>query len=85
MIWKGRKSVHHHHVQPWPCVRLIHKRTHLKLVNLNYLSYSSLALENEDEGKMSTVKVSGKPWVSCGCDLSDSSTMEISAQLDLLT
>lgn len=69
----------------WPSVRLIHKRTHLKLVYLNYLSYSSLALENEDKGKMSTVKVSDKPWVSCDCDLTDSSTMEISAQLDLLT
>lgn len=34
---------------------------------------------------MSTVKVSDKPWISCDCDLSDCSTMEISAQLDLLT
>lgn len=69
MISKGRKSVHH--VQPWPCDRLIYKRTNLKLVYLNYLSYSSLASENEDEGKMSTVKVSDKPRVSCDCDLSD--------------
>lgn len=59
--------------------------THLKLVYLNYLSYSSLSLENKDEGKTSTVNVSDQPQVSCDRDLSDSSTVEISAQLDLLT
>lgn len=31
------------------------------------------------------VKVSDKSWVSCDCDLSDSSAMEISTQPDLLT
>lgn len=60
-------------------------RTHLKLVYLNYLSHSSLGLENKDEGKMSTGSVSDEPWVSCDRDLSDSSTVEICAQLDLLT
>lgn len=56
-------------------------RTHLKLVCLNYLTYSSLGLENKDEGKISTVNVSDEPWVSCDCDSSDSSTVEISAQM----
>lgn len=60
-------------------------RTHLKLVYLNYLTYSSLGLENKDEGRMSTVNVSDEPRVLCDCDMSDSSTVEISAQLDLLT
>lgn len=59
--------------------------THLKLVYLSSLSYSSLGLENKDEGKTSTVNVSDEPQASCDCDLSDSSTVEISAQLDLLT
>lgn len=50
MIWERSKSVHHS-VQLWPCVWLmIHGRTHLKLVYLNYLLYSSAALENEGEG-----------------------------------
>lgn len=56
-------------------------RTHLKLAYLNYLTYSSLCLENKDEGKTNTDEL----WVSCDCDLSDSTTEEISAKLDLLT
>lgn len=51
IIWKGQKSVLHHLVQPWPHVRLIQMRTHLKLVYLNYLSYTPLGLENKDEGE----------------------------------